>query len=833
MTRIGLKAALCLTTALGAAAATQAHAQQDATLDTIVVTARRTEERLQDVPISITVFNQDQLTKRNVVSGADLAAYTPSLSANATLGTNSTTFVIRGFATEARTTASVGVYFADVVAPRGGAGGTPVGDGAGPGNFFDLQNVQVLKGPQGTLFGRNTTGGAILLVPQKPTHEFEGYIEGTVGNYDHRRLQAVVNIPLAETARLRLGMDASVRDGYIKNIGSAGPSRFGDDNFTAYRASLVADLTPDLENYTIASYSRSYNTGPTRKFTDCGGLPPSPPTPNNPTGTTGTFFAFPILSCAQIARQANAGFYVNQNYLPKPTATSTQYQIINTTTWRASDHLTVKNIMSFSRIKNVMEVDVFGGHWIIPQSLGPIPNTGPFAGRVIGFAQIASPAGSQTGNQENFTNELQFQGNAFDNRLVWQVGGYYEESNPVGASGAQSPVLLFCSDRLAFQCADILGTLIGRPGLISSMNFVLGEVSFKNLGAYGQATYSLTDQLKLTAGIRYTHDVTRATAQQITYRFPQPNVPTGRCTLDQTIVATPNGCITTTEQRSHKPTWVLGLDYKPTEDVLLYTKYSRGYRQGAPNFSAPAGFQSFGPEKVDAYEVGAKTSFRRWGMSGSFNIAGFYNDFTNQQLGVSIGSSTGAVTVTQAIVNGGKSRIYGLEIDGALSPFENFRLDFGYAYLNTKLQQLTPVTIPPGSLYDLVFPGAREGSRLPYTPQHKGTVAATYTIPLSEEMGRIDLGATYSYTGNTFILASDPRLGRDVGTIKSVALVNLNADWRDIAGQPIDLSLFVTNLFDKEYYTGVADLRSSSGFVAQPFGLPRMYGMRLRYRFGG
>jgi iron complex outermembrane receptor protein len=804
------RAALCLTTAIGAAVATPSLAQEDATLDTVIVTARRMDERLQDVPISITVFNQDQLNKRNVTSGADLQAYTPSLTANSTLGTNSTTFALRGFATESRTTASVGVYFADVVAPRGGAGGTPVGDGAGPGAFFDLQNVQVLKGPQGTLFGRNTTGGAILLVPQKPTREFGGYVEGSVGNYDMRRLQAVVNIPLAETARLRLGMDVSTRDGYIKNVGVAGPSHLGDDNFTAYRASFVADLTPDLENYTIASYSRSYNSGPTRKITGCSNA-----------------FPFGILCQQQVARQANEGFYTVQNYMPNPRAAATQYQVINTTTWHASDNLTVKNIMSFSRIKSIMDVEVFGGHFVIPSQFGPIPNTGPFAGAVFGFAQITSPANIDTGNQENFTNELQFQGNAFDNRLTWQAGGYYEESNPVGPTGAQSPVLLYCSNRLAFQCTDIIGTLLGIPGQVSSMNYVLGEVSFKNLGIYGQGAYSLTDQLKLTVGLRYTHDVTRATARQVTYRFFQPNVPTGFCTLNISQPApTPDACSTTTEQRSHKPTWVIDLDYKPTDDILLYGKYSRGYRQGAVNFSAPVLFQTYGPEKVDAYEVGAKTSFRSGGVRGSLNIAAFYNDFTNQQLGVSLGSSTGAVTVTQAIVNGGKSRIYGAEVDGTISPFENFRLDVGYAYLNTKLQELTPVVIPPGSAYDVVFPGAAEGSRLPYTPKHKLTATATYTIPLGEEVGEINLGATYSYTSNTFI-QSGP-----LGTIKSVSLTNLNADWENIAGRPIDLSFFVTNVFDKAYYTGVADLRASGGFVAQPLGYPRMYGMRVKYRFG-
>ncbi|MFM5907834.1 MAG: TonB-dependent receptor plug domain-containing protein, partial [Novosphingobium sp.] len=134
----------------------------------IVVTARRVEERLQDVPISITVFNQEQLGNRNVAVASDLATYTPSLSTNTRFGPEKATFAIRGFNQDASTAPTVGVYFADVVGTRA-QGGTAGGNTVGAGSFTDLQNVQVLKGPQGTLFGRNTTGGAILLVPKRPT----------------------------------------------------------------------------------------------------------------------------------------------------------------------------------------------------------------------------------------------------------------------------------------------------------------------------------------------------------------------------------------------------------------------------------------------------------------------------------------------------------------------------------------------------------------------------------------------------------------------------------------------------------------------------------------
>src|SRR6201999_3289965 len=122
-------------------------------------------------------------------------------------------------------------------------GGTTNGNGAGPGSFFDLENVQVLKGPQGTLFGRNTTGGAILLVPQKPTSVLEGYVEGSYGNYNMNRIQAVANIPFSEIARFRIGVDHESREGYLDNTSGIGPNRFNDIDYTALRASLVVDVT--------------------------------------------------------------------------------------------------------------------------------------------------------------------------------------------------------------------------------------------------------------------------------------------------------------------------------------------------------------------------------------------------------------------------------------------------------------------------------------------------------------------------------------------------------------------------------------------------------------
>src|SRR5882724_4844535 len=284
----------------------------DEEINEIIVTARRMEERLQDVPISITVLNQQQIGERNIVNPQDLAAYVPSLSANTNFGTENSSFAIRGFVQDIGTAPSVGVYFGDVVAPRGASNGLPTGDGAGPGSFFDLQNVQVLKGPQGTLFGRNTTGGAVLLVPQKPNSELGGYVEGSFGNFGMKRGQAVFNLPVNDNLRVRLGVDHQSSDGFLNNTSGVGPNNFGDLNYTAVRASIVADILPDLENYTIASYSTSDTHGSVQKL-----IAAAP-------------FSLGNFALGQLADQAakGEGFYDLRQDVTDPFSKLTQWQVI-------------------------------------------------------------------------------------------------------------------------------------------------------------------------------------------------------------------------------------------------------------------------------------------------------------------------------------------------------------------------------------------------------------------------------------------------------------------------------------------------------------------------
>jgi iron complex outermembrane receptor protein len=777
----------------------------------IVVTARRVEERLQDVPISITVFNQQQLSNRDVTNAADLATYTPSLSSNNKYGAENSTFSIRGFTQEDRTASSVAVYFADVVAPRGGGTGTAAGDGAGPGSFFDLQNVQILKGPQGTLFGRNTTGGAVLLVPQKPTDKLEGYGEVSFGNYAMKRIQAVINLPLNDDIRLRLGVDRQKRDGYENNISGIGPSRFANIDYVSARASLVVDVTPELENYTIGTYVRSDTAGTLQQAFVC-----------NPAQT------FSFLMCPDVARQQGAGRYAVQNELPDARSLIEQWQIINTTTWKATDDLTVKNIFSYAQFRSLLRQAVFGTDLTIPSTAFGFP-TGALAGLPVQFAETNPGPGVLTSDQSTLSEEFQVQGRAFDNRLTWQAGGYFEQSNPLADTGSRSGTFISCQNIKTLECTDAVALLFGlQPGALGSVGDFFGTISYRNLGVYSQGTYALTDKLKLTAGARYTWDKSDGTGSVTSYAFSDPADPSAYVSSCQQIGAMlANGCRLDSTAKSSAPTWTVDLEYQPVNDILVYAKYSRGYRQGNVNPNGPIGATVFGPEKVDTYEAGAKTSFAG-AMKGSLNVTGFYNNLSHQQLQAGFESSTGRASPIIGIVNAGKSRIWGIEVELSLQPLPRVRLDASYAYLNTKLLSETAPNIAPGSVYDEVVFTSEVGGPLSFSPSNKFAVTGSYNLPIADEYGRLSISATDSYSSSYSVTVASP-----YGRIQPVNLVNLNLNWNGIGGSQIDGSLFVTNLFDKFYTTFVpGEYDTAVAVESRALGQPRMFGGRLRIHFG-
>jgi iron complex outermembrane receptor protein len=801
--------AFCMATMFAMNFASTVQAQTTG-IDEIIVTARRVEESLQDVPISITVFNARQLSDRNIAVATDLAAYTPSLSVNQRYGAEKAAFAIRGFNQDQSTAPTVGVYFADVVGIRA-QGGTTSGNTVGAGAFTDLENVQVLKGPQGTLFGRNTTGGAVLLVPKKPTSEFGGYVEGMDGNYDAHQIQAALNVPVNDWLRVRFSVDRNMRDGFMENHSGIGAKDYNDLNYIYARLSIVADLTPNLENYFIYHFSDSDTNGFAARLEVCN--------PNVAlSAATTTLYATSRAACAQIARQAARGdgkLDVDTNS-PDPFQKLITWQAINTTTWHINDDLTFKNIASYGKFTERASFNLNSDNFFVPPPF-------PAAGQRFQYILLDTSPGEDNAAESTFTEELQLQGTALDSRLTWVGGAYFEYSRPVGWSAGRTSIYANCSDPTTLACAEPLGF-----GIISASRT---KIKFDNTGYFAQGTYKFTDKMALTLGGRYTSDKIEGASDSYRYTLlPAGPVRQILACNDVRVNPTPTSipqCHVERQAKSEKPTWLIDFDYKPVDNTLLYAKWSRGYRQGGLSFTN-VGLETWEPESVDAYEIGAKTSLPG-GLRGYFNVAAFYNDFTNQQIFASaIAKPTSGISGAAPIINAGRSAIYGIEFDTSVSPLEHLRFDLNYTYLKTKLKELVAPTLDPSSPFSAILPNGTVGSELTQSPNNKASLTATYTQPLGEAVGDLSFGATFVYTDTQSLSANSP-----IGTASPSKVLNLNLGWYRILGSAVDISAFGTNVTNEIYRVAVGQILSSGGFEDAIYAQPRMYGLRARYSFGG
>ncbi|MBV1691832.1 TonB-dependent receptor [Novosphingobium sp. G106] len=674
-------------------------------------------------------------------------------------------------------------------------------------------------------------------MPQKPTDRLEGWVEGSAGGYNLMRGQMVLNVPLADTFKVRVTVDRNKRDGYVKNHSGTGADDFANVNYFAARLSIVADLTPDLENYTVATYSHSFGRGYGSRLIAC-----------DQRQTTGILGINAQAACAQIARQNARGDGPLDSDIsnPNPFVNQRTWQVINTTTWQASDDLTVKNIASYSEFRERLSNNLNGDNFFL--------GTTPFQ---VTFQDVFDTTSNQAA-ESGFTEELQLHGKTGDGRFDWQLGAYVELSRPLGWNQGRTGAYVNCTSICDIACTNPLG--------FGSITQASQKASFDSKGLYAQGTYKLTDQLSMTAGLRYTWDTTKVSARssRLNLAVPAAGVPQilrcsdplnnpGATPGTGKVVTDINQCLYTYPlNKSHAPTWMVDLEYKPASDLLFYAKYARGYRTGGINPNN-FGFEAWDPEKVDTYELGAKASFHG-AVSGYFNITGFYNDFSNQQLSVGVSPVLGSgFAGSTAVVNAGKSRLSGIEVDLSATFFDSLRFDLGYAYLDTELKSFVPPTIPPA--LSSVFAGFTQnqivGGPLSLSPKHRVTLTGTYTLPVSEHLGRISLSATYVYTSAQYFSRADdafvpfldgtnsvqlrtaniPLWDANLGRLPATNLVNLNLNWNEFLGQPIDLSAFVTNVTNQIYPVATGSTLSQ-GYETAIFGAPRMWGIRIKYRFG-
>jgi iron complex outermembrane receptor protein len=766
-----MKSGLYMTSlaALAAALATPAMAQDSeesgASASDIIVTARRRDERLLDVPLAVTAISGDTLAQKKIDNVEALRFVAPSLMVSAgSFGKAVPGYTLRGQRSlESILTqdTSVGIYFAEVVQQR------PHGTNSA---IFDLASVEVLKGPQGTLFGRNTTGGAILFNPNKPTFETEGMVQLEGGNYDLKRGTAVINIPLSDTLAIRAAGRITRRDGFVRHLigadytnpfqnsirtglgfksvtGSKAGYRSDDERTEAARLSLLWKPSDIFTSYFVGSYFHQDDHGTGFAI---GAL-------NKAVG----FGLNPVVAESYDRQQARSKFWTTEaNFHPAQKAKV--WGISNTSTLELGG-ITLKNIFGYRKL-NVAGVYDFD----------------------------ASPAiAFESGNglkSNQWSEEFQVSGDISD-RVNFITGLYWFRE-----SGRDT------------QYSILFGTRAND-----------GIAKNESSSAYAQFGAKLTDQLTLTVGGRYTVDDRKLFAL---------NKLNGNCRIVDSAGLPLDPCFKAFDKSFKSPSWLVSLDYKPNDDMLVYLSHRRGYRAGGWNLRANRSTEqiSFKPENVYDIEAGFKAQL----FDGKFSVNGavYQQWYKDIQRTVSFIPAPGQALATVQL-NAASAKVRGGELEVTARPIEFLELGGTVSHVDARYSKFLT---PAGADFS--------NANFAQAPRWTYTLSGRIFLPTGGDVGEVSLGANYFHQSSMWMTDLNVQTINGVDTAVDVptpgyGVLDVSLDWKQVSGMPLDLSVYAKNVTNKEYYTGGSSVYSSLGETFVAFGAPRQIGASLTWRFGG
>ncbi|MFZ4688534.1 MAG: TonB-dependent receptor [Polymorphobacter sp.] len=590
-----------------APAATAAVENPDA-LEDIVVTAQRRSESAQSVPIAVSAFSADLLSQRGIATPLQLIQYVPNLfgSNNTGLG-SANAYYIRGLGnteTIATFDPPVGTYIDDIYMSRQNGNNFA---------FFDIDRIEVLRGPQGTLFGRNTTGGAVNVILKKPSDTLGGYIEAAYGAYDKKLIRGSIDLPLNDIVQVKISGYYQDDDGYVQNTTTG--ERLNDSDLAGLRAAVQFKFTEQLTWNLSGAYMR--NDGENMINFDCD--PRAPANCNGRFASTGVLETRPNGAASPFAavtgRKANYGL---------GNEVDTQIYISNLE-W-AGDDSTVNLITGFINLKQQFALDFADGRGL-PSVVIPEP---PVRGYPTGGFTILND-----GKHNQFTQELKINGKLFDGVVEYVAGFFYINED----------------NRTDFADVFNLGPIFGIPGPVGFPAVLADRTLLNTVNAkagYIQGDFNVTSQIKLTAGVRYTDE--KKTFSILDNRAScQPSTPTCLNTANLAVNLPGGRLAIPTEQRAKVWTPRFAVNFAPNDDMLFFASATRGFKSGGWNArgTAPNTLLPFDPEKVWSYEAGAKTEFldRRLRV----NLTGFWLETSDLQTpSAFVDPVTGGVTfITQ------------------------------------------------------------------------------------------------------------------------------------------------------------------------------------------
>lgn len=825
-----------------------ADQDSDTGLTEIVVTATKRETNLQETPISISVMGADTIRERKVQSLLDLAdGGVPSLRVAPFESRQSALTVgIRGIvpldANQPAREQGVGIYIDNVYLGRQHGLNT---------GLFDVERVEVLKGPQGTLFGRNTEGGAVSIVSKAPTGEFGGRIDGGFGNIG--KYDAGIHLNLPEVAGFSVKLDAVVsrQEAVTKNplAGQAGWGAYDRKGFrAAVRWQPVEGVTNDFsfdkaKDKNSPFYSQLLNYNPNGCLSGGTNLAPLAIPASSTCVTPGTSF----VGTQGTVRPLPPGVVINGDSLqrvaelgvPQEDTIDRTFGFTNIFKWKAADWIELRSITAWRGVE-VEQNDNAGGFHRVPV----ITLTAACAGANCAFSRYSRADLFQ----RQFSQELQAVGSAGD---IDYVGGlyYFNERvsddaatpNTMGATAIVSSGVVTGATYAPIPfCTGAANPDLGRAVQGCSIDRA-SRVRSRSYAAYGQVTWNATDQFSVTVGGRYTKDKKEGEllfSRGVNYvTNPAAALANGYAPLDKTWSRF-NPLVT--------------LAYKATDDINIYAKYATGYRAGGAS-SRTSDYRAFDPEDVKSYEIGFKADF--WDRRARFNVAGYMMDRKGSQVDLSTIQPTATGNFNNLVTFNapGITKIRGIEADFTVRPVDGLTLGVSYAYTHTDIP-LVPVTYR-----EFTSAGVATGNStttlqkfyVVYTPRNAASGSLDYVIPLGggETSIKFHLDANYSQATQSF----------DQFAVKADEsfIVNGRLSVLDIrvggSESKLNIGLWGRNLFDNQLVyrrdpsnslpsvqsnavAGVANITrigNNNGILGDygNFNMPRTFGIDASFRF--
>jgi iron complex outermembrane receptor protein len=753
------------------AAAGIATAQQATTgaLEEIIVTARKVQENQQDTPIAITVFTGDALQDRQVFDTAKLTQVVPNLQfgTNAPLaGNNSSSQVfIRGIGqTDPTSTVDpgVGLYIDDVYI------GTAVG---GRMSLRDIASVQVLRGPQGTLFGRNTIGGAMVLTTTEPGDEFGG--TARVGFGSDSLIDAFVGLdaPFTDTFKARFSAGLRKQDGYVTRTDG---TDLGDTNTYTITAKLVWKPTDKLTARFTGDYTKSDENGSPLVFAAINEAATFPRVASADAGCPGVVFPtsgpVPMIDDDRCANDLqNRGPFHNNGTGPL-TSQLENFGGAFTFTYQGTDEITLKSISSYRGIS-----------WAGNRDADNTPLT------ILGTEYDVD--GWQ------WSQELQF---------------IYQTPKTTGVIGAYY---------FAQGSDDIATVFLNPPPPGVQQDSDNNKVKNESIATFTQWTFNVTDQLGLTAGARWTQDRKGSYPDQFDYSAPNVKQVPVQWYRDTFSSVTPSASI----------------KYRWNDNAMTYASYSEGFKGGGWNShfnsvltpAQQAALQEFRQEEAKTYELGFKLDLA--GNTFRLNGAIFRSNYTDMQITYR-GPCTAAVPpvcgVAPFLTNAGKASIKGAELEATWAPQPDWRVEASIGYLDATLDKLNTPVDSSGNPTVVLPPGLAVGNELPFAPKYQGHLGIAWTAHTGslDITPRLDL----SYQDRTFFDIVDTP---EIAQLDSVTVLNASVLIGPAQGK-WSVTLGVNNATDETYpIAGNSSLTTGSGYAEIAYARPREWFGMVSYKF--